>query len=997
MKRSFLIFLLLAAMPAGILHAQQGSPSFVFTHVLKTGSLQEKYINTIFQDSRGFLWLGTRKGVCRYDGLNFKYYNTLGPTGISDWVITCIEEDKKGNIWIGTESGLNKLDPFTEHITQYYSGTGAGTIPYNWCNTLFVDSRKDLWLATEKGLALYDEKNNSFINYPVQLFDKDERINKFVRNIAEDKKGDLWMSTSHGLKKFNVTDRRFTSYYREPTGNKPADNVFYSVFIDHNGIVWAGTFAGDLLRFDPVNSRFEQVTPSQYSRAGTVYDISEIKPGNDHFLVLATVEGLFYKENNETNGDFHFSRQLGKKEMLYTFIDKQQHVWLGSTDGLYKLNSYSLAFNWYTLPAPALNEVIYHIIPVHDNKNEFYLTTINGWYRYNALSGSITKENIPGSSDHLLEYINNWQTDQDGYWFSSVSGFGYYDAVHNKLIDLSAIVRQYTGRAGTGYIAEVSPGKYWVSIQRSGILEYDAITGQHRHLFADGNDPDRLYGYDISYMTKHNDGYVYVVARKKLYRINPADLSYKTYSPGADNNATANKTYPLRLLITPDNRILVISDLKIYMLENEQLVPYYPKNGLLQYPADRIINADSGYWMFSDQQVFKISSQWQQWQNIQQVLGWSDSIDIRDINISLPGKTIFAARGAVGLLDNKALLQNRAPNKIIASTVRGGKKEIFLAAENSLLKPAFKDGIEIELSPVDFNEANRIYYRLRGWNDEWTELRNASTIRYEQLPPGHYTFEARSVTAAGIESDVTALRIRVIPPFYRSWWFITLAIISVAATVYLIYRYKLRKAIEMERMRTRIATDLHDDIGATLSSISMYSESVKKQVKEQMPHLEPVLNKMGENSREMVTSMSDIVWAINPVNDDGDKLIKKMENYARDICAIQDIQLQFTADEKLNEMKFPLEHRKNIYLVFKEALNNALKYAGASQIAVSFSRNGKGLKLIIKDNGKGFDTIHVPGGNGLKNMKQRAAEINASLDIRSEQQKGTEVSLSCDI
>src|SRR5690242_21346351 len=158
-------------MPIGILLAQQGSPSFVFTQVLKTGSLQEKHINTIFQDSRGFLWLGTRKGVCRYDGLNFKYYNTLGPNGISDWVITCIEEDKKGNIWIGTESGLNKLDPFTEHITQYFSGTGPGTIPYNWCNILFVDSRKDLWLATEKGLALYDEKNNSFINYPVQLFE----------------------------------------------------------------------------------------------------------------------------------------------------------------------------------------------------------------------------------------------------------------------------------------------------------------------------------------------------------------------------------------------------------------------------------------------------------------------------------------------------------------------------------------------------------------------------------------------------------------------------------------------------------------------------------------------------------------------------------------------------------------------------------------------------------------------------------------------------------
>ena len=134
------------------------------------------------------------------------------------------------------------------------------------------------------------------------------------------------------------------------------------------------------------------------------------------------------------------------------------------------------------------------------------------------------------------------------------------------------------------------------------------------------------------------------------------------------------------------------------------------------------------------------------------------------------------------------------------------------------------------------------------------------------------------------------------------------------------------KSIGNEKLRNRIATDLHDDIGATLSSISMYSDVIKQAIKEKLPHLEPVLNKIGENSREMVNSISDIVWAINPANDEGDKLIQRMENYARDICAVKNIRLKFEAGEKIKSLQLPVEHRKNIYLIFKESLNNAINH-----------------------------------------------------------------------
>jgi signal transduction histidine kinase len=201
----------------------------------------------------------------------------------------------------------------------------------------------------------------------------------------------------------------------------------------------------------------------------------------------------------------------------------------------------------------------------------------------------------------------------------------------------------------------------------------------------------------------------------------------------------------------------------------------------------------------------------------------------------------------------------------------------------------------------------------------------------------------------------------------------------------------------MQNLRISIATDLHDDIGATLSSISMYSDALKNQIKEKLPQLEPVLDKMGKNSRDMVSSMSDIVWAINPDNDEGKNLVQRMEQYARDLCAIKIVKLQFNTDDGIKSLKVPLEKRKNIYLVFKEALNNALKYSQATEIDISLRYKSQSLQLVIKDNGKGFDIAQQNTGNGLKNMQSRAREINASIRIGSEVNEGTTVEFECEL
>lgn len=201
--------------------------------------------------------------------------------------------------------------------------------------------------------------------------------------------------------------------------------------------------------------------------------------------------------------------------------------------------------------------------------------------------------------------------------------------------------------------------------------------------------------------------------------------------------------------------------------------------------------------------------------------------------------------------------------------------------------------------------------------------------------------------------------------------------------------YKTR---EVERQR--IARDLHDEVGATLTSISFLSEVVKLQYMNGDPDTTKNLDKIGDYSRKMIEEISDSVWAINPANDSFDRITDRMQNFALPVLASAGMQLDFKSDEKLRPLKLGMEKRKNFYLIFKEALNNAVKYSGSPGLSIHiFSEEDGNLVMDIRDHGKGFDIKRVSNGNGLNNLRTRAAEINATIAVNSSEGKGTQVRL----
>ena len=251
-------------------------------------------------------------------------------------------------------------------------------------------------------------------------------------------------------------------------------------------------------------------------------------------------------------------------------------------------------------------------------------------------------------------------------------------------------------------------------------------------------------------------------------------------------------------------------------------------------------------------------------------------------------------------------------------------------------------------------------------------------VNYAGLAAGNYRFSVRAVNRENITSRAPAtFKFYILPPIYLRWWFLALGVLVMGGAGYFVYHYRVRQLLEMERMRTRIATDLHDDIGANLTRISLLSEVAKQNTGNRN-----LLTSIAEIARESVASMNDIVWAISPEHDHLRDLTRRMRSFAEEVFAWREIDLNFHAPDA--DLKLSVGVRRDVLLIFKEAVNNAAKHSNCSQVSIDFQCQNNRLKLSVSDNGNGFETENVePDGQGLRSMSRRAKALGGDLTIES--------------
>jgi signal transduction histidine kinase len=292
-------------------------------------------------------------------------------------------------------------------------------------------------------------------------------------------------------------------------------------------------------------------------------------------------------------------------------------------------------------------------------------------------------------------------------------------------------------------------------------------------------------------------------------------------------------------------------------------------------------------------------------------------------------------------------------------------------------------------------------YKLEGFDKDWTNPGSRNEVTYTNLSPGTYTFYVTGANTDGVWNQTPiSMKIIVLPYWYQTLLFKIVLFSLLAIALYAFYRYRLKQGLKLEKLRNRIARDLHDEIGSTLSSISIYAASAKK-VSAGNDKAENILSKINSGTSEMMEAMSDIVWAVNTGSGHFYDLANRVRSFAVQVTEAKNMELRFTENKDLPDLALNMEQRKNIYLICKEAVSNAVKYSECTLLEVLITKENRRLHIHIHDNGKGFESnrleannsAHSFGGNGIKNMRSRAAEIGAVLELNTFPGAGTSLKL----
>src|SRR5260370_13813870 len=328
------------------------------------------------------------------------------------------------------------------------------------------------------------------------------------------------------------------------------------------------------------------------------------------------------------------------------------------------------------------------------------------------------------------------------------------------------------------------------------------------------------------------------------------------------------------------------------------------------------------------------------------------------------------------------------PPPILISAVRiaGNSQPISALGETEVsklvLSPA-QNQLSIDFVGLGFGAGQglKYQYKLVGANEEWSARSDQRTINYASLSSGGYQFQVRAVASDGsISPKPATITFTILPQFWQRWWFMTLSLLVVGLGVAAIYRYRVRRLIELERVRTRIAADLHDDIGSGLSRIAILSEVTRHQVSVEAPVGEP-LAVIAAASRDLVDSMSDIVWAINPNKDHLRDLIQRMRRFASDLFTAPQLEFTFSAPGEEQALKIGADLRRQVFLIFKEAVNNIARHSAATEARIEMRIEGRRLTIKVVDNGSGLDPADKNECHGLASMRTRAEDLGGELQI----------------
>ncbi len=1023
MRNRILLILYLVTIAIGENVAQ--GPYLYFEKLTTNNGLSHDKINCIIQDRRGFMWFGTDDGLNRYDGHNVEIFRHEpgNSSSISGNIITDLVEDADGVLWIATADGgltryNHRLAP-QQQFKQYKHLPGDSTsIPVNIINTMLMDPQGYLWLGTSGHSVLrFDRKTETFVE-PIQ------RGTRTVLDIILGTDGLLWVGRVGGsLLKINPANLSYQMderYINNLYGNLPHSTVT-ALFNDKDKNIWFGSWDRVLYRLN--DGKQEQIFQQNNSPYSFLNDeigcFAQDREGR--IWMGGKYSGLHIYDKN--NGNFYnyshnpsMEGTISSNSINCLFKCRNGIIWVGTTRGVSVSHPIQQQFVQNFLPRDKNSTGNITVYDFFKRENdELWVGTSEGIFIRRA-DGSMTQKKLMYEGTKLS--VTRFFKDVDGTFYigTDYSLFVYdinthkfsllpntdKDRVINKIID-SRVVSIIRDTIENNPVLIVSPYGhflvYYDLVEKKWVSRIDTV----KNIIQNFNLRDNL----IRKMYRTRDGKIWFANAKlglgEWVKHSLPKLAYNWNNPISTKTISNNNVYDLVEDAKGNLWISTYGGGLQYFNRQEKVFTHVPAtNNLLEgLQIDR-----SGHvWMVSNGNLHKYEPVRRSYTSfnlpdIEKSGGIKGNIFKDDAGHMYTGGTNFFIE-----FDPALVREERRLPEVYFTDFR-----IFTQSRSDLL---LKKNIElkytqnyftVQFAAPDYSPGTNVQYSyiLEGRDKEWNELGDRNFEQFSNLEGGNYTLKVRATNSAGIWSDkIATLELVIIPPFWKSWWFYLLCALLTALIIYAIYRYRINELLKRQAIRNKIAQDLHDNVGSTLSSISVYSQVAKiYNNQEKSDDLQQTLEKISATSSEMISEMNDIVWAINPRNDSMSTILQRMESFARPLLASQGVEFHFEADQNLNQLNLDMTKRKNFYLIYKESVHNALKYSNCSSLWVKIRLKHHHLELSVKDNGVGFDLAKVQihasqslSGNGLRNMEMRAAEMKGQLQLISKPGEGTHILL----
>jgi two-component sensor histidine kinase len=318
----------------------------------------------------------------------------------------------------------------------------------------------------------------------------------------------------------------------------------------------------------------------------------------------------------------------------------------------------------------------------------------------------------------------------------------------------------------------------------------------------------------------------------------------------------------------------------------------------------------------------------------------------------------------------------------------------FLKTSSFMKLRYFQNSFRFDFVAPYFNNAAKIQYRymLQGLDNKWKFVGNNTSVYITALSAGNYHFKVAASANGSDWYESNTIHFRIRPPFWETWWFYFTCFFLAGSLVYLLYRYRIRQIMKLQNVRNRISAELHDDIGTKLTNINILSTLTNQAIEEPLRAKE-LLHRISTEVQTSSEALDDIVWNINTANDSLQEIIPRMRRYASEVLSGKETQFIIRIPDNIQHIKFPMEKRHDVYLLFKEIINNVHKHSGATQVQIEIEIHDSRFCLHVKDNGKGFDLHQPTARNGLLNLKMRTERWKGQISINSKKDAGSDIKI----